>query len=120
MTWKPTLAGSLAVFNALSVVGLAVLAREMRAYQTLGVIWLWILSFPLTVLCFFLLESTRSQGGTAIVLLCVAVGANALLWGHALAWILRRTILVRFLPPSVKPDESSGPDDEPPGGFSPL
>ena len=117
MTSKLSLPGSLAIFNALSVVGLAVLAREMQAYQTLGVIWLWILSFPLAALCFFLLSSSHSQGGTAIVLLCVAVGANALLWGHGVAWLLRRTVLSRFTPSPSPPTEA---DDEPPGGVPPA
>ncbi len=113
MTSKLSLSGSLAIFNALSVVGLAVLARQMGAYQTLGLVWLWILSFPLTMLCYVLLESTRSEGGTVIVLLCVAVGANAILWGHGVAWLLRRTVLGRFAPPPSPPSETDG---DPPGG----
>lgn len=117
MTSKLSLPGSLAIFNALSVVGLAVLARQMGAYQTLGLVWLWILSFPLTMLCYVLLESTRSEGGTVIVLLCVAAGANALLWGHCVAWLLRRTILARFAPSPSSPQDA---DDDPPGGDPPA
>jgi hypothetical protein len=116
MTSKLSLPGSLAIFNALSVVGLAVLARQMGAYQMFGLVWLWILSFPLTMLCYVLLESTRSEGGTVIVLLCVAVGANAILWGHGVAWLLRRTVLGRFAPP---PSPSGETDGDPPGGAPP-
>ena len=117
MTSKLTLSGSLAIFNALSVVGLAVLARQMGAYQMLGQIWLGILSFPITVFCYLLLESADADGRHAIPVLCIAAGANALLWGHCVAWLLRRTLLARFAPsPSSPPDA----DDAPPGGTPPA
>ena len=118
---QPTLAGSLTVFNLASVLGLMILSRlpESAAYQKVIAGWLRILSFPVGDLGGFLLSKTPRNSPMAIYGLCLSLGANALLWGQVLAWILRRTVLARFIP-SPSPEEPSEPEQPLSDRFSPF
>jgi len=119
---QPTLAGSLMVFNLLSVLGLMVLARQpwAAAYQKILAGWLRVLSFPVGDLGGFLLDKDRRNSPMAIYGLFLSLGVNAFLWGQVLAWILRRTILARLIPSPPPPEDS--PESEPPPSdrFSPF
>ena len=120
-SWKPSLEGSLAIFNVLSLLAFVFLAKSMngavalRPYETAITIWLWVLSLPISLFCFALLFS-GSGSGIEIVLLCAAAGVNAIVWGRGVAWVLRRTLLARFVS-AIEEEERSGeqPDDAPPG-----
>ena len=120
--WKPSLEGSLAIFNVLSLLAFAVMAQAVRGtpwllpYETAIKIWLWILSLPIALFCFFLLSQGGGTGSAFdIVLLCVSAGVNGIAWGHGVAWILRRTLLSRFVAAADDGDESpAAPDDHPP------
>lgn len=93
------------------------LARWVRPFETVVVAWLWILSLPIAAICFLVVSGSRSQSGGPILLLCIAAGINAIVWGRGVSWVLRRTLLARFAQ-AVEEDVHPGPssDENPPPG----
>lgn len=119
---QPTLGRSLALFNLASVMGLTMLYRqpEAAAYHGVIAVWLRILSFPVGDLGGFLLSKTPRNSPMAIYGLILTLFVNAFLWGHALAWVLRRSVFARFLPPPPPPEEPTEPERPPSDKFTPF
>jgi len=109
MRWKPTLAGSLAIFNGLSWLCLFLLVRLL--YKPIGdglfgvlcIAWVFVLALPAA--WFWLLFPALDHSPTLeeTIQFCVVLGVNALLWGRGLAAILRRTTLVPIRPAPGEP-----------------
>lgn len=114
---KLSLEGSLAIFNVLSLLAFVVLARSidgamwLRPFETAITVWLWVLSLPIALFC-FVLVSQGGGSGIEIVLLCAAAGINAIVWGHGLAWLLRKTLLAGFVSAANDVNETDGESDE--------
>ena len=119
---QPTLGRSLALFNLASVMGLTMLYRqpETAAYHGVIAVWLRILSFPVGDLGGFLLSKTPRNSPMAIYGLILTLFVNAFLWGHFLAWVLRRSFFARFLPAPPPPEEPAEPERPPSDKFTPF
>lgn len=121
--WKPSLEGSLAIFNVVSLLAMFLLLESTRSmtwvrpFETVMVIWLWILSLPITAPCALLVTGWDGQFVFESVLLCIATGVNAVVWGRSVGWVLRRTLLARFaqaMDDDTRPEPAQG-DDTPMG-----
>ena len=108
--WKPSLEGSLAIFNVLSLAGLFFLARLWRGgilWDYLALAWAMLLTLPLAWY-FLLLLSFAPPTPVELFLGGVLTVFNAIVWGRVAAALLQQP----FLPHPVPTAESDRPPED--------
>lgn len=96
----PSLGGTLAIVNCLSIFGIFLLIRTRYFRPDGGESYLlWIMAFLSSPLALpFLLPSMGPPTANEIIGNCIAIGTNSFIWGYGIAWVWSKLFRRRRTP----------------------